>query len=178
MRFAKKATLTLAGLLLLFALAFGIAACGAAEEEEPDEVAATEDTMEAEDESMAAEETMDETDESMTSEDTMDETDESMAETTEDTTFEAVEDDTGVYIAKPVVGEIFITSASEINEDNIFKARGLSVWTDDPPNKDSILRLRGTDYPSWDSDKRGTPTAPQRLMDDTLVRFRADNPMP
>ena len=110
MRFAKKATLTLAGLLLLFALAFGIAACGAAEEEEPDEVAATEDTMEAEDESMAAEETMDETDESMTSEDTMDETDESMAETTEDTTFEAVEDDTGVYIAKPVVGEIFITS--------------------------------------------------------------------
>ena len=173
MRFTKQITLKLAGLLALFALIFAVAACGAAEEDEPDEVTTTEDTMEEADDSMAAEDTMDEADDSMAAEDTMDETDDSMAETM----IEAEEDESGVYIAKPVVGEIYITSASEINEDNIFKARGLSVWTDAPPNKDSILRLRGTDYPSWDSDKRDTPTAPQRLMDDTLVRFRADNPM-
>ncbi len=178
MRFAKQAFLTLAGLLVLFALIFAVAACGAAEEEEPDEVTTAEETVDAEDDAAMAEETMDADDDEAMAEETMDaDDDEAMAETTEDTTFEAEEDDSGVYIAKPVVGEIFITSASEINEDNIFKARGLSVWTDDPPNKDSILRLRGTDYPSWDSDKRGTPTAPQRLMDDTLVRFRADNPM-
>ena len=82
----------------------------------------------------------------------------------------------GAYVAKPVVGEIFITSASEINEDNIFKARGLSVWTDDPPNRDSVLRLRGNDFPTWDVDKRYV-TAANRIMNDTLVRYRADNPM-
>ena len=82
----------------------------------------------------------------------------------------------GVYVAEPVVGEIFITSASEINEDNIFKARGLSVWTNDPPNRDSILRLR-SEYPTnWDPDKQN-PTWTARMALDSLVRFRADNPM-
>jgi peptide/nickel transport system substrate-binding protein len=82
----------------------------------------------------------------------------------------------GVYVAEPVVGEIFITSASEINEDNIFKARGLSVWTNDPPNRDSIIRLR-SEYPTnWDPDKQ-SPTWTARMALDSLVRFRADNPM-
>ena len=173
MRFTKQIALMLVGLLALLALVFAVAACGAAEEEEPVEEPAAEEAMDddAMEEDTMAEETMEEDamEEDTMAEETMEDDamdDDSMAEVDED-----------VYAPEPVVGEIFITSASEINEDNIFKARGLSVWTDATPNRDSILRLRGTDYPSWDVDKRGTPTAPQRLMDDTLVRFRADNPM-
>ncbi len=165
---------TLAGLLTILLLIFGAAACGAAEEEEPEEAMTTEDAVEEDaDDSMAAEDTMEEeVDDSMAAEDTMEEeVDDSMAaDEPEDVIKE------GEYVAKPVVGEIFIESASEINEDNIFKARGLSVWTDDPPNRNSILRLRGNDYTTWDTDKR-YPTAPERLMADTLVRYRSDNPM-
>jgi peptide/nickel transport system substrate-binding protein len=153
----------LAGSLAVVLLLMGAVACGAAEEEEPDEVTSTDESMEEDDDSMAAEDTM--------AEETMEETDESMvAEEPEDVIEE------GEYVAAPVVGEISIQSASEINEDNIFKARGISVWTDDPPNKNSVLRLRGNDYTTWDTDKR-YPTAPERLMADTLVRYRADNPM-
>ena len=111
---------TVAGLLAILLLIFGAAACGAAEEEE---AVTTEDAMEEDvDDSMAAEDTMEEeVDDSMATEDTMDEdVDDSMAaEEPEDVIEE------GEYVAKPVVGEIFIESASEINEDNIFQG----PWT-------------------------------------------------
>ena len=167
MSIISRKALALAGLLALIALlAFALAACGAAEEdeEEPPEAMATEEPMDEPDDSVAAEDTA--------AEEPADDT--SMTEVTEDIPESEVEE--GAYVAQPVVGEIFINAASEINEDNIFKARGLSVWTDDPPNKNSILRLRSNDYPIWDTDKR-YPTAPERLSADSLVRYRADNPM-
>ena len=166
MRKLNRLAVTLLGLFALLALVFAVAACGAAEEEEPAEEPAAEEAMEeAMEEETMAEETMEE--EAMEEETMAEETMEEIPES---------EIEEGAYVAQPVVGEIFITSASEINEDNIFKARGLSVWTDDPPNKSSILRLRSNDYPIWDTDKR-YPTAPERLSADSLVRYRADNPM-
>ena len=146
--------------VLVSTLVMAVAACGAAEDDTTATVADTTTTTDT----TAADTTTDT------------QTDEEMAEEVmeEDAAEEEIE--VGAYVAEPVIGEIFITSASEINEDNIFKARGLSVWTDDPPNRNSILRLRGNDYPTWDSDKRYV-TATNRLMNDTLVRFRDDNPM-
>ena len=161
----RRIGLVFACLLSVGALVFAVAACGAAEEDEAEETAASteETTTEVAEEEAMTEEVMEE--------EVVEE--EEMAE-------EMMEEDeveAGAYVAEPVVGEIFITSASEITEDNIFKARGLSVWTDDTPNRNSILRLRGNDYVSWDSDKRSFPVPPMRLMADTLVGFRGDNPM-
>ena len=186
-------------LVLVSVLVMAVAACSSADDDAADDTTTTtqDTTTDTATDTTAADTTTDTATDTTAADTTTDtEADEEMAEEVmeedaaeeemaeevmeEDMTEEeelAAAEEAGIYIAKPVVGEIFITSASEINEENIFKARGLSVWTDDPPNFDSILRLRGTDYPTWDSDKRGTPTAHIRLMDDTLIRFRADNPM-
>ena len=144
MRKLNRLAVTLLGLFALLALVFAVAACGAAEEEEPAEEPAAEEAMEeAMEEETMAEETMEE--EAMEEETMAEETMEEIPES---------EIEEGAYVAQPVVGEIFITSASEINEDNIFKARGLSVWTDDPAQQEQH------------------PSAPQQRLSDPGTRTR------
>ena len=165
-------------LVLVSVLVMAVAACGAADDDEADDTTTTTQDTTTTTDTTATDTTTDDTQaEEEMAEEVMEEdaAEEEMAEEVMEEEEMDEEAEAGAYVAEPVIGEIFITSASEINEDNIFKARGLSVWTDDPPDRDSILRLRGNDYATWDQDKTGT--APQRFMADTLVHFRDDNPM-
>ena len=166
-------------LVLVSVLVMAVAACGAADDDEADDTTATTQDTTTDTATDTTTDTATDTTTDTQAEEVMEEeaAEEEMVEEVMEEEAMEEEVEAGAYVAEPVVGEIFITSASEINEDNIFKARGLSVWSDETPNRDSILRLRGNDYPSWDPDRRSFPVVPIRLMADTLVRFRADNPM-